>query len=81
MVPLTPIPLSLTLTPISRSLPLPLNSDPLSIPNSNLILTVGVLVPGGFGIRGIEGKVQAVKYARENQVRKALTQGWGGSEE
>ncbi|HDZ59801.1 MAG TPA: CTP synthase, partial [Actinobacteria bacterium] len=28
----------------------------------------GVLIPGGFGIRGIEGKIQAAKYARENQV-------------
>ncbi len=27
-----------------------------------------VLVPGGFGERGIEGKVQAVRYARENKV-------------
>ncbi len=27
-----------------------------------------VLVPGGFGIRGIEGKVEAVRYARENNV-------------
>jgi len=28
----------------------------------------GVLVPGGFGDRGIEGKIQAVHYARENQL-------------
>ncbi len=28
----------------------------------------GVLIPGGFGIRGIEGKIQAVKYARERKV-------------
>ena len=27
-----------------------------------------VLVPGGFGKRGIEGKIQAVRYARENRV-------------
>ena len=27
-----------------------------------------VLVPGGFGRRGIEGKIQAVRYARENKV-------------
>ncbi len=26
----------------------------------------GILVPGGFGDRGIEGKIAAVKYAREN---------------
>ncbi|MFK7736035.1 MAG: CTP synthase [Pirellulaceae bacterium] len=28
----------------------------------------GILVPGGFGERGIEGKVQAVRYAREKQI-------------
>ncbi len=28
----------------------------------------GVVVPGGFGYRGIEGKVIAAKWARENQV-------------
>ena len=28
----------------------------------------GVLVPGGFGERGTEGKISAVKYARENDV-------------
>ncbi len=28
----------------------------------------GILVPGGFGDRGIEGKILAVKYARENKV-------------
>ena len=27
-----------------------------------------ILVPGGFGERGIEGKVMAVRYARENKV-------------
>lgn len=28
----------------------------------------GILVPGGFGDRGIEGKIQAVRYARENKI-------------
>ncbi|MDR2007222.1 MAG: CTP synthase [Acidaminococcales bacterium] len=28
----------------------------------------GVLVPGGFGERGIEGKIKAIKYARENRL-------------
>ena len=28
----------------------------------------GVLIPGGFGDRGIEGKILAVKYARENGI-------------
>ncbi|KZY60418.1 CTP synthetase, partial [Oleiphilus sp. HI0065] len=27
-----------------------------------------ILVPGGFGNRGVEGKIQTVKYARENKV-------------
>ncbi|HQB10307.1 MAG TPA: CTP synthase [bacterium] len=28
----------------------------------------GILVPGGFGIRGIEGKIKAVEYARTNKI-------------
>lgn len=28
----------------------------------------GVLVPGGFGERGVEGKIAAVRYARENNI-------------
>lgn len=28
----------------------------------------GILIPGGFGHRGTEGKIQAVKYARENKI-------------
>jgi CTP synthase len=28
----------------------------------------GILVPGGFGSRGIEGKIRAARYARENRV-------------
>ena len=28
----------------------------------------GVLVPGGFGVRGIEGKIQAARYAREQRI-------------
>ncbi len=28
----------------------------------------GILVPGGFGSRGVEGKILAIKYARENNV-------------
>ncbi|MBD3182590.1 CTP synthase [Candidatus Poribacteria bacterium] len=28
----------------------------------------GLLVPGGFGYRGIEGKINAVKYTRENKL-------------
>ena len=28
----------------------------------------GILVPGGFGYRGIEGKITAIRYARENKI-------------
>jgi len=28
----------------------------------------GILVPGGFGERGVEGKIAAVRYARENSI-------------
>ncbi len=28
----------------------------------------GILVPGGFGSRGIEGKIKAIRYAREHKV-------------
>ena len=28
----------------------------------------GILVPGGFGIRGIEGKISAIRYAREHKI-------------
>jgi len=28
----------------------------------------GILIPGGFGNRGIEGKIKAVEFARENKI-------------
>ena len=28
----------------------------------------GILIPGGFGPRGIEGKIQAIRYAREHKI-------------
>jgi CTP synthase len=28
----------------------------------------GIVVPGGFGNRGVEGKIMAIKYARENKI-------------
>ncbi|HCZ11367.1 MAG TPA: CTP synthetase [Nitrospiraceae bacterium] len=28
----------------------------------------GILVPGGFGTRGIEGKIEAIRYAREKKI-------------
>ena len=45
-------------------------SDDLETANLDEVLggVDGILVPGGFGVRGIEGKIQAVKYARENEI-------------
>lgn len=47
-----------------------IDSETLTVENVKLKLKDcdGVLVPGGFGSRGIEGKIQAVKYARENNI-------------
>ncbi len=47
-----------------------LDSEELETTNGcdRLLKLDGVLVPGGFGHRGIEGKIQAVKLARENGV-------------
>ncbi len=28
----------------------------------------GILIPGGFGYRGVEGKIKAIKYARERKI-------------
>jgi CTP synthase len=28
----------------------------------------GILVPGGFGVRGVEGKIEAIRYARERHI-------------
>jgi CTP synthase len=36
--------------------------------NENLAELDAICVPGGFGIRGIEGKLGALKFARENQI-------------
>ncbi|HEX7560912.1 MAG TPA: CTP synthase [Candidatus Humimicrobiaceae bacterium] len=48
-----------------------INSEDLDDNNSwdNLLSDIdGVLVPGGFGIRGINGKINAIKYVRENKI-------------
>jgi CTP synthase len=42
--------------------------DTESINNYSLEQFDGILVPGGFGSRGVEGKIEAIKYARENEV-------------
>ena len=40
--------------------------------NSNAIKNLsqydGIIVPGGFGSRGVEGKIKAIKYAREHKI-------------
>src|SRR5699024_4484587 len=30
--------------------------------------THGILIPGGYGVRGTEGKIKALQYARENNI-------------
>ena len=46
--------------------------DSEDVTDENLIAKLGdadaIIVPGGFGARGVEGKVTAIKYARENGV-------------
>ncbi len=37
-------------------------------PAAHLADVDGLLVPGGFGDRGIEGKVEAISYVRENEI-------------
>jgi len=46
------------------------DSDDLTEENSSERLSGvdGILVPGGFGSRGIEGKIAAARYARENKI-------------
>jgi len=46
------------------------NSDYVTATNADEILAGadGILVPGGFGDRGIEGKINAIQYARENKI-------------
>jgi CTP synthase len=36
--------------------------------DSHLQGVAGILVPGGFGTRGVDGKVQAIEYARQQQI-------------
>ena len=36
--------------------------------NEKLSKYDGIIVPGGFGNRGIEGKIETIRYARENKV-------------
>ncbi|KAI7904133.1 CTP synthase [Cokeromyces recurvatus] len=47
-----------------------LKTDPIKFHESwqNLCSADGILVPGGFGGRGIEGMIMAAKWARENKI-------------
>ncbi|WP_137597984.1 CTP synthase [Paucilactobacillus kaifaensis] len=47
-----------------------LNSEDVNEQNVESLLQEadGILVPGGFGTRGIEGKIAAIRYAREHDV-------------
>ncbi len=47
-----------------------IDSEKITPENSDNILghLDGILIPGGFGIRGIEGKIKAVTYARKNNI-------------
>ena len=47
-----------------------INSEEVTPENVGELLgdVCGILVPGGFGNRGIEGKITAIQYARENKI-------------
>ncbi|WP_058485879.1 CTP synthase [Defluviitalea phaphyphila] len=47
-----------------------INSEKINLENINDVLKEAdaILVPGGFGDRGVEGKILAITYARENKV-------------
>ncbi len=46
------------------------NADKLNRKNVSSLLKDcnGILVPGGFGLRGISGKIESIKFARENKI-------------
>ena len=49
-----------------------INAEELEDPNVDLdelfVGCRGILVPGGFGDRGVEGKIRAIQYAREHEI-------------
>ncbi|MBQ8042737.1 MAG: CTP synthase [Clostridia bacterium] len=47
-----------------------INSEDVTLDNAHELLgdVSGILVPGGFGDRGIDGKIYSIKYARENNI-------------
>ena len=46
--------------------------DTSTIEDTNVVRRLndchGIIVPGGFGVRGTEGKIECIRYARENKV-------------
>lgn len=48
----------------------PIEAEELEAESAEKLLknVSGILVPGGFGTRGLNGKIKAVKYARENNI-------------
>jgi len=45
-----------------------IDSEDLENDKTRLYGCQAILVPGGFGVRGVEGKILAIKYARENNI-------------
>jgi CTP synthase len=46
-----------------------IDADRISTEGPEILNNIdGILVPGGFGHRGIEGKIAAIQYARENKI-------------
>jgi len=43
-------------------------SEDISIIEKKILESDGLIIPGGFGERGIEGKITAIKIARENNI-------------
>lgn len=45
-----------------------IDSEDLQSQSGELDLVDSILIPGGFGERGVEGKIRAITYARENKI-------------
>ena len=47
-----------------------IDSEEIEVDGADKLLSHadGILVPGGFGYRGIEGKIEAIRYAREKKI-------------
>ncbi len=47
-----------------------LDSDTINLQNGEAKFTglAGIIIPGGFGVRGIEGKIATIKYVREHKI-------------